>query len=148
MEEFRIGEHFAENFKGMAPKEVKDNLEGVCYEKQEGSYTKILTQEELAERKSRLAEVSIELARIEDAKKDYMEEIKTLQTEPKASHKYLLETIKHKSERKEGTLYLIDVQEKGMMYFFDEEGVCVDARPLMPNEKQMKIQPLRKAENE
>lgn len=31
MEEFRIGEHFAENFKGMAPKEVKDNLEGICY---------------------------------------------------------------------------------------------------------------------
>ena len=148
MEEFRIGEHFAENFKGMAPKEVKDNLEGVCYEKQEGSYTKILTQEELAERKSRLAEVSIELARIEEKKKDYMDEIKVLLVEPKADHKQLLEAIKHKSERKEGALYLIDVQEKGMMYFFDEEGVCVDARPLMPNEKQMKIQPLRKAENE
>lgn len=148
MEEFRIGEHFSESFKGMPHKDVNDNLEGICYEKQEGKYTKILTQEELAERKSRLAEVSIELARIEDKKKDYMDEIKSLQMEPKADHKYLLDTIKHKSERKEGVLYLIDVQEKGMMYFFDEEGICVDARPLMPNEKQMKIRNLRKAENE
>lgn len=147
-EEFRIGEHYADNFKGMATKEIKDNLEGICYTKTEGSYTKILTQEELAERKSRLADVAIELARIDDLKKSYMDEVKQLQTEPKNEHSHLLATIKHKTERKEGALYLIDLQEKGMMYFFDEEGVCVDARPLLPGEKQMKIRTIGKAKNE
>lgn len=139
---FRVGKHFAENFVGMDPKEVKDNLDGICYGKTEGSYTKQLTAEELANKKTDLAEVSMELAEIDELKKQYADEIKQRLLEPKAQHKSLLETIKHRTERVDGVLWLVDDQEAGMMYSFDENGVCVDARPLNPSEKQGKIRML------
>jgi hypothetical protein len=34
---------------------------------------------------------------------------------------------------------LIDDQEEGMMYYFDNNGVCVDFRPLLKSEKQMRM---------
>jgi len=144
---FTIGEHYSEAFKSMQQKEVVDNLEGICYMKKEGGYTKILTQDELAERKSRLAEVAIALARIEEKKKEYMDEIKEMLTEPKADYSELLTTIKHKTERCDGMLYMIDEQEIGMMYSFDNNGVCVDARPLLPNEKQTKLRTINMVSN-
>lgn len=142
MSQFRIGEHYAENLKGLSTKEIEDNLEGICYAIQEGSYTKLLSKEELDERKNRLAEVSIELAKIEDKKKEYMEEIKFLMKEPTEVKKDMLDAIKHKSERTEGKLFLIDDQEDGMMYMFDNQGICVDMRAMLPGEKQQKIRTL------
>lgn len=144
MKQFRVGEHYDEVFMAMDQKEIKDNLDGICYGKEEGSYTKNLTESELANKKSRLAEVSIKLSEIDDLKKKYMDEIKQLLLEPKAEHGILLGTIKHKTERAEGMLWLVDDQDEGMMYSFDVNGICVDARFLNPSEKQGKIRMLNK----
>jgi len=40
-----------------------------------------------------------------------------------------------------------DEQEKGMMYSFDNQGICVDMRPLLPGERQQRIRTLNKVEN-
>lgn len=142
---FKLGKHYSAELEGMPVNEVKDNLEGVCYGKEEGSYTKNLTEAELGVAKSKLADVSIEIAKIGELKKEYAGEIKSLLAEPTASHKELIDAIKHKSVRKEGILFLIDDQKEGMMYSFDENAICVDLRPLLPNEKQTRMRTINKA---
>lgn len=68
-----------------------------------------------------------------------MDHFKTIEKEPKSRAKELVDAIKFKSEQIHGKLFLIDDQEEGMMYFFDTNGICVDARPLHRNERQLKI---------
>lgn len=142
MSDFKLGDYFANEFIGASRKYVIDNLEGVCYSKTEGEYTKTLTIEELADKKDQLAEVSIRIARLEEERKEAMAEFKELMKDPKETHSSLIETIKFKSERRNGTLYHIDDQESQIMYFFDEHGMCVDLRPLKANERQSKIKML------
>lgn len=141
---FKVGEHYDEAFKGMTPKEIIDNLEGLAYGKEDGVYNKKLTSEELAVAKHNLADVSISIAKIEQEKKDAMDEFKDRLKEPTATKKELIEAIKLKSVRKEGILYYVDDQEDGMMYIFDEQGICIDERPLLAKERQTKMRQINK----
>ncbi|WP_456867556.1 hypothetical protein [Galbibacter sp. BG1] len=138
-QEFRIGEIYDSSFKSMTKKDIEDNLTGVCYSVEEKEYTKNLTTEELAEKKTELSEICIQLAQLEEKKKELMDEIKTEIKKPKNTQALLLDTIKHKSERVFGKLFLIDDQEAGLMYYFDNTGICVDMRVMSPQEKQSKI---------
>lgn len=97
---YKLGQPMDEAFNGMKPQEIIDNMESVCYGKEEGEYTKNLTEAELGVAKTEFADVGIKIAKIEQKKKDFMAEIKAELAEPKAEHKVLLETIKHKSIRK------------------------------------------------
>jgi hypothetical protein len=45
-------------------------------------------------------------------------------------------------------LYLVDDQEAGMMYSFDNLGVCVEARQLDKKEKQTTLRAIKSATNE
>lgn len=148
MSTFKIGQYYDQLFEKLSQKEVIDNLEAICYEIVEDDYTKHLTEDELNEKKSELAELSIKLAALEDEKKQIVDEFKQKMKTPKSELSNVLEIIKHKSERKFGTLYKVDDQEKEMMYFFDETGQCVHYRPLFKNEKQTKIKQLKSASNE
>lgn len=142
---FKLGQPMDEAFNKMSPQEIKDNLEAVMYGKEEGEYTKNLNEAELGVAKTDLADVSLVIARLEQKKKDFMAELKAELAEPKAQHKVLLETIKHKSIRKEGILWLVDDPENGMMYKFDENGICVDARPMLQSEKQRVLRQMKVA---
>ena len=136
---FELGKHYDKSFQGLSPKDIKDNLEGLAYGKEEGSYTKNLTEAELGFAKSRFADVGLTIAKIEEDKKEAMDDFKDMLKEPNSEKKDLIEMIKHKSVRKEGILFLVDDQEKGVMYKFDENAICVDMRPLLPTEKQMRM---------
>lgn len=139
MGQFKIGELYDPSFKKLTPQERKDNLEGVAYEGREKSYTKNLTEDELLDRKEEYAEVGLSLSELEDERKNYLDELK-LRTKPKKEHaKGLLSAIKFKSEQRYGIVYSVDDQEEGMMYFFDDNGCCVDARPLTREERQTKL---------
>jgi hypothetical protein len=144
--QFQLGEHYDETFKGLNPKEILDNLEGLAYTKEEGVYTKDLSEAELGKAKHDFAEIGLEIAKIEGDKKDAMEVFKTQLKEPKLKNNALLEMLKYKKIEKEGVLWLIDDQEKGMMYKFDENGICVDVRPLQRGERQLKMT-VKKASN-
>lgn len=148
MSTFKIGQHYDEAFKSMEQKDVMDNLEGIAYDLSEQSYTKNLTEEELAERKDQYSEIGIKLSEIATKKKEAMERFKAEEKEPAIIAKDLLESIKYKSEQNYGKLYLVDDQEEGMMYFFDTFGVCVDARPLTKQERQQKLKSLKTGSNE
>lgn len=136
---FELGKPFSESLNGLSTNEIKDNLEGVAYGKEEGIYTKNLTEAELGHAKSHLADVSIQIAKINEDKKEAADEFKDMLKEPSTKHKELIEAIKHKSVRKEGVLFLVDDVESGMMYKFDDNGICVDVRPLLATERQRVI---------
>lgn len=148
MSKFKIGQVFDESFKTLQPHEVVQNLEGVAYDLSEESYTKNLTEEELAERKDKYSEIGVKLSDLAAKKKEAVESFTAQEKEPKIEAKILLEAIKYKSEQIHGTLYLVDDQEDGMMYYFDALGVCVNARPLTRTEKQTKLKSLKHGTDE
>lgn len=139
---FRPGDYYDESIAKLKLQERRDVLEGIAYKVSTEAYTKALTPEEHAEKKSELAEISIQLSELEAKKKEIMAELKAEFAEPLAIKQELLGVIKHKSERREGLLYYIDDQEAGMMYIFDDNAECIEARSLRPDEKQMKIKSL------
>lgn len=139
MSNFSIGKHYDESFIGMDSKEVQQNLESVAYGTQEKSYTKNLTEEELIERKERYAANGIKLSEIAEEKKLAAEQFKLREKEPKAEASLLLDSIKFKSEQIYGKVFLVDDQETKTMYIFDQSGMCVEARSLDKEERQLKL---------
>jgi hypothetical protein len=136
---FEIGKIFDSSFEGMDRNELISNLQATATKIEDGVYTKQLTQDELGIAKSEFSDVSIKIAKIEENKKEAMEEFKQQLKQPKATAKELLETIKNQTVRKEGLLYLVDDQDAGVMYSFDEDAICVGFRPLSPKERQHSI---------
>jgi len=142
MAQFKVGELYDDSFRKLTPQERKDNLQGVMYEGKEKSYTKNLTEDELLDRKEEFAEVGLKLSEMADEKKNFIDHLK-LQTKPVTEKsKTLLNAIKFRSEQRFGIIYSVDDQEEGMMYFFDENAYCVDARPLTREERQTKLKKL------
>lgn len=142
--DFIVGDVYDEGIASL-PKESRiDNLESISYSVKEIGYTKNLTDDELAEKKTSLAEVSIELNELEEEKKRLTEEIKLQMKLPKQEKMILLQTIKHKTEYRNGTIFSMDDQEAGVMYLFDSDAVCVEVRPLHKEEKQMVLKMTKK----
>ena len=137
--QFELGKHYDESFKGLSPRELTDNMESLAYGKEDAIYTKKLTKEELDVAKSKLADVSIAIAKIQEDKKEAMDEFKEMLKDPNISHKELIEMIKFKAVSVSGILYEVDDQEAGLMYKFDTNAICVDVRALLPTERQTRI---------
>lgn len=144
---FSIGDKYDETIAALPTQERMDVLEGICYKMTNESYTKQLSAEELSDRKSRLAEVSILIAELEEKKKEIMAELKAEMTEPAQEKTELLTSIKYKREDRKGMLYYIDDQEQSVMYVFDDTATCVEVRPLRGDEKQTKIRNLNQVSN-
>ena len=140
--EFEVGDMFDPEMKDQSIKTKKDTLESVSYEVKVEGYTKILTHEEVTDRRADLSDVCISINDIEEEKKEVINVFKERLKAPKMERSELLASIKHKSEFRNGDLYYIDDQENGFMYIFDEHGECIESRPLKPNEKQTKIKQL------
>ncbi|MFK5981481.1 MAG: hypothetical protein QM499_01090 [Flavobacteriaceae bacterium] len=140
---FELGQIYDPSFENLNKSETEQNIDAMACKVEEGEYTKILTQDELAVTKSEFAEKSLRVSKLETEKKtvvdDYNEQLKI----PKKEAKELLEQIKTKTVRKEGKLYLVDDQENAIMYKFDENAICVDSRALLPLERQTTIQGVR-----
>lgn len=124
---------FPEN---MSAKDKLDNLQAMAYSTEETSYFKVLTQEELDERRETLTENYIKISDLEAEKKQLTEEIKAKQKPMKVQNVELLQTLKTKSEKIDGVLYHVDDQDKGMMYSYDANGNFISSRRLKPNERQ------------
>ena len=137
--EFEVGEAYSQEFLNLSDESKKDNLEGLAYSVKNETYTKILSEDELIDRREKLSDVCIDIDIVEVQKKELMDEFKERLKTPKETKAELLTAIRFKSESRTGNLYHIDDQENGFMYIFDEDAVCVESRPLKPTEKQAKI---------
>lgn len=120
----------------MSAKDKLDNLQAMAHSTEETSYFKVLTQEELDERRETLTENYIKISDLEAEKKQVTENIKAQQKPMQVENMELLTTLKTKSERIEGVLYHVDDQESGMMNSYDVNGEFISSRRLKPNERQ------------
>jgi len=137
--QFELGRKLDDSIDGMTKKEISSHLENLAYAIEEGDYTKRLDDSEIMERKSRLADVNIQLSKLEDEKRDLMDEMKGRIDPVRKELKEVIEVVKSKSLNLTGRLFLFDDPAKGLMYKFDNTGVCVDLRPLTPQERQLKL---------
>lgn len=138
-QKLNFGDYFDKTFGNMTPKEVKDNLESIFYSKEDGNYTKRLTEDEVVVAKSNLAENSITIAKINDEKKEKIDEFKDKLKPLEIKQKELLDAIRFRTVRKEGTLYLLDDPDTMTMYKVDDRGIVVDSRPMLAEERQQVI---------
>lgn len=119
---------------------LEANSDGV----EEMHYTEFLTEEELSENKSMLAQVSIKESELGDELKKIKDEYKA-KTKPITQQKLiLLDEIKHKSRNLYGRCYkLIDFANKEVG-FYNSRGQLVYERPAKPDELQKTIMSARR----
>ncbi len=145
---FKINHLYDPAFVKESPEAVKKTMEAICWGVVEERYTKQLSESELADKKTKLAEVSIELSKLEKEKKQLIGEIKAKVEPYKKEHSELLEAIHHRSEDAQGKLYLVDDQDDRTMYYFDETGICVKYRAMLREERQIKLKSIKTGTNE
>lgn len=102
-------------------------------------FTRHFTPDELNQKKEELANVSIEIAEIEEAKKETMAQFKEQLKEPEETKKKLLGELKHKSEYVNDECYKFIDHEERMVGYYDKTGVLVSSRPIMPQEMQKTV---------
>lgn len=139
MAKFKVGDYFDKAFEN-ADFDVADALRGVAYAiEQDVRYTRDLTENQLTEKRARVAEVSIEISEIKEEKKEANAEFAARMKPLSAELEELHAAVKHKSESLRGDVYGIDDQDNHLMYEFNEHGQCINVRPLARGEKQRKI---------
>lgn len=107
-----------------------DNADGVV----EMSYSKSFDADELAKKKTELAEKSIKINDLNEAIKDYKEKV-GLELKPlKEEVKILLGDIKAKSRIVTEKCYKIVDEDERMACFYNAEGVLVSSRPATKEE--------------
>jgi hypothetical protein len=111
-------------------------------------YQKILSPEQLADRREDLADNMIKL----NIKEDELNEIKgkfKVEMDPlKNKNKELLTEIKTKQQTIDGTLYHIPDYENKTMDTYDQEGIWITSRRLRPEENQGHIFSIKNAVNQ
>lgn len=135
-QQFTLGGKYTEDISEKSPSKRRELLDGIAYKREEGNYTRTLDPQEIAEAKSKLAESAIRTAGILEEKKEVMDVFKERTKEQKIIHDEHLNSVKFGSKNVEGSLFLVDDQESGVMAYFDDRGICVKLRPLMPEERQ------------
>lgn len=123
----------------MPAHEREQRLQSMAYSVEETTYYKPLTQEELDERREKLADNVIKLSKLETEKKSFIESHKIKVKPFQEENAELLKSIDTKQEEVEGVLYHIDDQESGVMDSYDANGVLVASRRLRPDERQTSI---------
>lgn len=113
----------------------------------EMSYSKAFDADELAKKKTELAEKSIKINDLNETIKDYKEEV-GLELKPlKEEVKNLLGDIKAKSRIVTEKCYKIVDEDERMACFYNAEGVFVSSRPATKEELSPTIfKEIRKAE--
>ena len=113
----------------------------------EMSYSKAFDADELAKKKTELAEKSIKINDLNEAIKDYKEEV-GLELKPlKEEVKNLIGDIKAKSRIVTERCYKIVDEDERMACFYNSEGVLVSSRPATKEELSPTIfKEIRKAE--
>lgn len=96
-------------------------------------------EEELAEMKNQLSDVSINLNDTEIEKKEMTGEINGRIKIIKSQRQNLLRDLKNKYYESTEEVFDVDNQEEGMMYTYDNTGAVISSRRLTPSEKQISI---------
>lgn len=112
------------------------------------TYHRVLSPEELADRREDLADNCIKLNQKEDELKEVKDSFKLEMDPLKNKNKVLLTEIKTKQTTVDGTLYHMANHDEGFMETYDNDGYLISTRRLRPDERQGTIFSLAKAVNQ
>ena len=122
-----------------APRERKQFLRDNADAVEQLGYQKPLTEDQLVELKEELTDTSIKIADIEAAKREatiaYNEELKPF----KKRYAEVVDSLKSRTEFKEEDCYKFIDHEAGDVGYYNEEGVLVYQRGILPNERQKTV---------
>jgi len=110
---------------------------------EDGTYTKPLTEDELADFKDQLAERSIQQAIILDELKNIKDEFKERLKPVARDISNALQAIKFKAVECSGKVYRMADYDDQMIYNVDEDGNIISSRRMRPEERQFRIQALK-----
>lgn len=114
---------------------LKDNAERM----ESFIYHKPLSEAELTHLKDESAQHHIELEKLEEAKKDFMDGHKATVNPIKTEVKGKLQKIRTRHEEVQEDVYLLADQDEGMMGYYNADGMLVNQRTLLPDERQFRI---------
>lgn len=118
------------------PEKRVQMLEDNCYGKEEVTYQKRFTPEQMQEIKEQYIVDAQVLYELEQEKIKFMEDWKLRAQPVKDILGEAMTKIKFKSEMITEEVYLIDDQPDKIMFFVNAEGETVDQRPLLKKEQQ------------
>lgn len=111
---------------------LRDNADGI----EEKGYMRPFTSDQMAIKKEDLANVSIEIAEIDEEKKAANDEFKHLQKPLLDRKNILLMEIKNKAEYvKEEVFKFVDTETR-VVSFYNKDGDLIEQRPAFGNELQ------------
>lgn len=121
---------------------LRDN----CDKTEDMNYMKKFTPDEVEAMKSRLSTVDIDMNDLEEEKKDMATLIKAKIDPLKTERKDLLTNIKQKAIMvKEECFKFLD-HENGRVGYYNQVGDLIEERPMMPDERQRNMFPIRDAQ--
>jgi len=130
--------------KQMSPAERLELLRADAMEIIENTtYTKPLTEAEVAFYKDELSEKSILQFEMMEQKKDADKAFKDRLTPVQNAIRKALKATKFRMIECQGTLFKIAEFDTKMVHTIDHDGNLINSRPMLPNERQMRIQPLK-----
>jgi hypothetical protein len=132
-------------FKNLPPAERLNMLRDNAYAIKEGEmYQKPLSEEEKHEYQKKLLETTLSIQKdsekLKEIRKEYKERIKKNETLRNES----AQAVQFGSVLKNGTVYLMDDQEGGMMEMYAEDGTPLGKRPLLPDERQLSFMSVKR----
>jgi len=103
------------------------------------NYPKALSEVDLDYLKNELVNDSVKLAKLEEARKEFLTGHKAKVKPLKQNVGLSLVRIRSKVEEVEEEVFLLADQEEGMMGYYNADGNLVYQRVLLPDERQIRI---------
>ncbi|WP_281681853.1 hypothetical protein [Zunongwangia profunda] len=119
--------------------EREKSLKEVCVKAVEWTYPKNLSEDELSNLKDDLTKDSVDLAKLEEARKEFLTGHKAKVKPLKVNVATTLNKLRSRVEEVTEEVYMIDDQDDGMMGYYNSRGELVHQRRLNPEERQFSI---------
>lgn len=126
-------------YDGKTKAEKIDLLRANCRQAEVTQVQFFFSEDDLAEMKSRLSELSIEREANEDELREITKGVRAKIKENTAHIKGLLTYLKNKFEYRQEEVYHFDDQENGVMLTYNGDGELIATRKLRPQERQTRI---------
>lgn len=116
-----------------------EKMDVIAFKTAMEDYDAPLTKDELDEVKNRITDKSIEMARLNAEKKEFMDKWNEKAKPVKSDLAVAVEEARAGVRREHGKVWYIDDQVAGTMSRVVEDGVVLDTRPLRRDERQAKM---------
>lgn len=133
-------------FHEYAPDQRAEYLKDNCIAVEEMGYTRRFTNEELAQMKSSLSDISIEHNDEEEEKKELLADINARIKGLVTARKAILKKLKNKAEYVKEPCFKFSDETSRTVGYYNSEGELIFSRPMNPEEMQLRIPRIAKAQ--